>query len=74
YPDEYLEALSDKLLTANVSHLPVVSREEERLIGYIGWKDMMRVRSKKQAEERDRAALLSFGVKREPQQSVSDPA
>ncbi|CDX52291.1 Cl-channel voltage-gated family protein [Mesorhizobium plurifarium] len=74
YPDEYLEALSDKLLTANVSHLPVVSREEERLIGYIGWKDMMRVRSKKQAEERDRAALLSFGAKREPQQSVSDPA
>ncbi|MDG4892630.1 chloride channel protein [Mesorhizobium sp. WSM4976] len=28
YPDEYLEALSDKLLTANVSHLPVVSRED----------------------------------------------
>ncbi|CDX29961.1 Cl-channel voltage-gated family protein [Mesorhizobium plurifarium] len=74
YPDEYLEALSDKLLTANVSHLPVVSREEERLIGYIGWKDMMRVRSKKQAEERDRTALLSFGAKRKAQQSVSDPA
>ncbi|MDX8532140.1 chloride channel protein [Mesorhizobium sp. VK25A] len=74
YPDEYLEALSDKLLTANVSHLPVVSREDERLIGYIGWKDMMRVRSKKQAEERDRTALLSFGAKREPQRSVSDPA
>ncbi|RAZ88203.1 chloride channel protein [Mesorhizobium hawassense] len=74
YPDEYLEALSDKLLLANVSHLPVVSREDERLVGYIGWKDMMRVRSKKQAEERDRTALLSFGAKREPQQSVGDPA
>ncbi|WP_292392971.1 chloride channel protein [Mesorhizobium sp.] len=75
YPDEYLEALSDKLLTANVSHLPVVSREDERLIGYIGWKDMMRVRSKKQAEERDRTALLSFGAQRkEAQQSVSDGA
>ncbi|RAZ72394.1 chloride channel protein [Mesorhizobium atlanticum] len=74
YPDEYLEALSDKLLTANVSHLPVVSREDERLIGYIGWKDMMRVRSKKQAEERDRTALLSFGAKRKAQQSVSDSA
>ena len=72
YPDEYLEALSDKLLLANVSHLPVVSREDERLIGYIGWKDMMRVRSKKQAEERDRTALLSFGAKRKAQQSVSD--
>ncbi|MBZ9819253.1 chloride channel protein [Mesorhizobium sp. CA4] len=74
YPDEYLEALSDKLLTANVSHLPVVSREDERLIGYIGWKDMMRVRSKKQAEERDRSALLSFGAKRKAQQNVSDSA
>ena len=72
YPDEYLEALSDKLLLANVSHLPVVSREDERLIGYIGWKDMMRVRSKKQAEERDRTALLSFGAKRKAQQSVGD--
>ncbi|TPL54710.1 chloride channel protein [Mesorhizobium sp. B2-4-6] len=74
YPDEYLEALSDKLLLANVSHLPVVSREDERLVGYIGWKDMMRVRSKKQAEERDRAALLSFGAKRKAGQSVGDRA
>ncbi|TIO38685.1 MAG: CBS domain-containing protein, partial [Mesorhizobium sp.] len=47
YPDEYLEGLSDKLLLANVSHLPVVSREDARLVGYIGWKDLMRVRSKK---------------------------
>lgn len=74
YPDEYLEALSDKLLLANVSHLPVVSRDDERLIGYIGWKDMMRVRSKKQAEERDRTALLSFGAKRKAQRGVSDSA
>ncbi|MGX8013218.1 chloride channel protein [Mesorhizobium sp. ORM8.1] len=73
YPDEYLEALSDKLLLANVSHLPVVSREGERLVGYIGWKDMMRVRSKKQAEERDRTALLSFGARRRAQQGVGDP-
>ncbi|BCM20431.1 chloride channel protein [Mesorhizobium sp. J8] len=71
YPDEYLEALSDKLLTANISHLPVVSREDERLIGYIGWKDMMRVRSKKQAEERDRSALLSFGARRKTRQGIA---
>ncbi|TPI59463.1 chloride channel protein [Mesorhizobium sp. B3-1-7] len=74
YPDEYLEALSDKLLLANVSHLPVVSRDDERLVGYIGWKDMMRARSKKQAEERDRSALLSFGAKRKAGQNVGDPA
>ncbi|AZO12248.1 MULTISPECIES: chloride channel protein [unclassified Mesorhizobium] len=73
YPDEYLEGLSDKLLLANVSHLPVVSRDEQRLVGYVGWKDLMRVRSKKQAEERERSALLSFGAKRKARQSAGDP-
>ncbi|TGT42118.1 chloride channel protein [Mesorhizobium sp. M8A.F.Ca.ET.165.01.1.1] len=62
YPDEYLEGLSDKLLTANVSHLPVVAREDGRLVGYVGWKDLMRVRSRKQAEERERSTLLGFGT------------
>ncbi|MER9582301.1 chloride channel protein [Mesorhizobium sp. M0276] len=64
YPDEYLEGLSDKLLMANVSHLPVVSREDLRLVGYVGWKDLMRVRSRKQAEERDRSTLLGFRTRR----------
>ncbi|TGQ94219.1 CBS domain-containing protein [Mesorhizobium sp. M8A.F.Ca.ET.208.01.1.1] len=63
YPDEYLEGLSDKLLTANVSHLPVVAREDGRLVGYVGWKDLMRVRSRKQAEERERSTLLGFGTR-----------
>ena len=74
YPDEYLEGLSDKLLLANVSHLPVVSREDAQLVGYVGWKDLMRVRSKKQAEERDRSALLSFGGRRKAGQGASDLA
>ncbi|RUW65354.1 chloride channel protein, partial [Mesorhizobium sp. M4B.F.Ca.ET.049.02.1.2] len=73
YPDEYLEGLSDKLLTANISHLPVVTREDARLVGYVGWKDLMRVRSKKQAEERDRSALLSFGARRRKQGSATGP-
>ncbi|WP_137931864.1 chloride channel protein [Mesorhizobium comanense] len=64
YPDEYLEGLSDKLLMANVSHLPVVTREGQQLVGYVGWKDLMRVRSRKQAEERDRSTLLGFGTRR----------
>ncbi|OBQ63994.1 chloride channel protein [Mesorhizobium loti] len=64
FPDEYLEGLSDKLLMANVSHLPVVTRESLQLVGYVGWKDLMRVRSRKQAEERDRSTLLGFGTRR----------
>ena len=64
FPEEYLEGLSDKLLMANVSHLPVVTRESLQLVGYVGWKDLMRVRSRKQAEERDRSTLLGFGTRR----------
>jgi len=58
YPDEYLEVLAEKLMKANVAHLPVVSRDEERLVGYVGWKDLMRVRLKLRAEERDRSSFI----------------
>jgi H+/Cl- antiporter ClcA/CBS domain-containing protein len=58
YPDEYLEILAEKLMKANVAHLPVVSRDEEKLVGYVGWKDLMRVRLKLRAEERDRSSSL----------------
>jgi H+/Cl- antiporter ClcA/CBS domain-containing protein len=66
YPDEYLEALADKLQTVNVSHLPVVSREDSRLVGYVGWKDLMRVRSKTRAEERDRARFFHVAGRNVP--------
>jgi H+/Cl- antiporter ClcA/CBS domain-containing protein len=58
YPDEYLEALADRLSQVNVAHLPVVSREDQSLVGYIGWKDLMRVRAKLQAEESKNASFL----------------
>jgi CIC family chloride channel protein len=58
YPDEYLEALAGRLSAANVSHLPVVSREDGSLVGYIGWKDLMRVRTKLQTEDRHRTTLF----------------
>ncbi len=60
YPDEYLAGLADRLSNANVAHLPVVSRDDGRLVGYIGWKDLMRVRAKQQAEERQRTAFFRF--------------
>ncbi|MBN9068401.1 MAG: chloride channel protein [Rhizobiales bacterium] len=58
YPDEYLEILAEKLMKANVAHLPVVSRDEEKLTGYVGWKDLMRVRLKLRSEERDRSSFI----------------
>jgi chloride channel protein, CIC family len=61
YPDEYLAGLADRLSQVNVAHLPVISREERRLVGYIGWKDLMRVRAKLQAEESETTSFFRFG-------------
>jgi CBS domain-containing protein len=58
YPDEYLDSLADRLTAVNIAHLPVVTREGERLVGYIGWKDLMRVRAKRQAEEQQRTTFF----------------
>ncbi len=60
YPEEYLDALADRLSAINVAHLPVISRETGTLVGYIGWKDLMRVRAKLQTEERQRTTLIRF--------------
>jgi CBS-domain-containing membrane protein len=67
HPDEYLDSVTERLSTANAAHLPVVSREDGRLVGYIGWKDLMRVRAKRQAEEQQRTTFLPL---RRPQ--ISD--
>ena len=60
YPDEYLEVLAEKLMKANVAHLPVISRQDETLVGYVGWKDLMRVRLKVRAEEQERSSFLAM--------------
>jgi chloride channel protein, CIC family len=58
HPDEYLDRLADRLLQVNVAHLPVITREDQRLVGYIGWKDLMRVRAKLQAEETQKTSFF----------------
>jgi H+/Cl- antiporter ClcA/CBS domain-containing protein len=60
YEDEFIEALAEKLNSVNVSHLPVVTRDDNRLVGYVGWKDLMRVRVKLQREEQSRTAFFRF--------------
>lgn len=57
YPDEYLAGLVDKLVHANVAHLPVVSRTDGALVGYIGWKDLMRVRQRLATETHERVGI-----------------
>lgn len=64
YPDEYLDSLADRLSTLNLAHLPVVSRQRQQLVGYVGWKDVMRVRAHGRAAEQQRTAFFSLGRRR----------
>lgn len=57
YPDEYLEALIERLSQSNVAHLPVIARDNEQVVGYLSWRDLMRTRQKVKDEETQRVAF-----------------
>ncbi len=57
YPDEYLQDLVDRMMEANMAHIPVISRTDSSLVGYVGWKDLLRTRDKQKAEETERTVL-----------------
>ena len=64
YPDEYLEGVIERMMRLNVAHLAVVAREDSRLVGYISWKDLMRVRLRLEQEERERVAFYRWFYRR----------
>ena len=61
YPDEYLEDVIGRMNRANIAHLPVVAREDAALVGYLGWRDLLRVRNMLQEAERNRGSLYGRG-------------
>jgi CBS domain-containing protein len=61
YPDEFLESVADLLSEENIAHLPVVSRDDRTLVGYVAWKDLMRINTRLREEESNRTALLRGG-------------
>ena len=69
HPDEYLEAVAERLLEADVAHLAVVSRLDGTLAGYLGWKDLMRAKTRLREEESDRTVLL-----RKPSRTAAGPS
>ncbi|MGH7056027.1 MAG: chloride channel protein [Stellaceae bacterium] len=60
YPDEYLVGVIERMMGLNVAHLAVVAREGSALIGYLSWKDLLRVRVRLQREEQDRIAFYRW--------------
>jgi CIC family chloride channel protein len=57
YPDDYLDGIIEHMSRANVAHVPVIAREDGRLVGYIGWQDLMKVRRRLEVEERERVVF-----------------
>jgi hypothetical protein len=57
HPDEYLDGVIERMTLANVVHILVVTRQAGTLVGYLGWKDLINVRARLQAEERGRVVL-----------------
>jgi chloride channel protein, CIC family len=56
-PDEYLDRVIDRMMQSNLAHFAVVSRQDFTLVGYLSWKDLLRVRTRLQREERERSVL-----------------
>jgi Mg/Co/Ni transporter MgtE len=44
-PDEHLEAVAERMNSANVAHVPVVDKKTGGLVGYLCWKDIVSVQA-----------------------------
>jgi chloride channel protein, CIC family len=58
HPDELVGLLADRMAEADLGRVPIVAREDGRLLGIVARKDLLRVRARARAQERDRAAPL----------------
>jgi CBS domain-containing protein len=61
HPDEYLEGVLTRMLKADAAHVPVVSRGEARLVGYLSWRDLLRAWEQAQQQEVRRTLFYRFG-------------
>jgi CIC family chloride channel protein len=58
FSDEYLDVIVDRMMAANAAQMPVISRDDRRLVGIIGWKDILKVRGQLANEETVRTAFF----------------
>ena len=40
-------------------HIPIIARKDGRLVGYIGWKDLMNVRARQRAQDRSALCFIA---------------
>jgi chloride channel protein, CIC family len=60
YPDEMVGALADRMVLSGAGRVPIVRRDELRLIGMVARKDLLRVRAQMMTEEQERRAYLGW--------------
>jgi chloride channel protein, CIC family len=58
YPDEYLEAVIRRMVSASAAHVAVVGRADSKLVGYLSWRDLLR--AWEQAEQQDVRRTLFY--------------
>ncbi|MDE2333127.1 MAG: chloride channel protein [Rhodospirillales bacterium] len=61
YPDEYAGELAERMMRLNTAHLPVVARADGRLVGYVSWRDLMKVRVRER--DQDEARMVFYRVR-----------
>jgi chloride channel protein, CIC family len=60
-PDEYLESVIARMVGTNAGHVPVVSGADSKLVGYLGWRDLLRAWERAQQQEVRRTLFYRFG-------------
>jgi chloride channel protein, CIC family len=58
YPDEVLGRVADLMVSSDLGRIPIVDRDKHHVVGLIARKDLLRIRSVVNAQERDRSAYF----------------
>jgi CIC family chloride channel protein len=58
YPDEVLGRVADLMVSFDLGRIPIVDRDQHRVVGLIARKDLLRIRSVVNSQERERSAYF----------------
>jgi CIC family chloride channel protein len=58
YPDEMVSTLADRMMEADIGRVPVIARGDNRLVGLVARKDLLKIRARALSEDRDRQAFF----------------
>ncbi len=64
YDDELVGALADRMASAGVGRVPILSRIDGALVGLVARRDLLQVRAGAVRHEREREALIRVGPRR----------